>query len=146
LLLKHLGPEPLDDTFSGEYLWKMSRKRRVAIKNFIMNSRIIVGVGNIYANEALFMSGIRPTRQAGKISSTDYERLVMNIRRVLEDAIRQGGTTLKDFRNEEGKPGYFAQELRVYGRAGEACSCCGETIKSKVIGQRSSFYCSKCQK
>ncbi|KHF24733.1 bifunctional DNA-formamidopyrimidine glycosylase/DNA-(apurinic or apyrimidinic site) lyase [Solemya velum gill symbiont] len=145
-LLKYLGPEPLDDAFTGEYLWKMSRKRRVAIKNFIMNSHIVVGVGNIYANEALFMCGIRPTRQAGIISRADYERLATNIRRVLEEAIRQGGTTLKDFRNEEGKPGYFAQELQVYGRAGEACSCCGETIRSKVIGQRSSFYCSKCQK
>jgi formamidopyrimidine-DNA glycosylase len=145
-LLKDLGPEPLDAVFSAEYLWNVSRKRRVAIKNFIMNSHIVVGVGNIYANEALFMSGIRPTRQAGKISRDDFERLVINIRKVLKDAIRQGGTTLKDFRNEEGKPGYFAQELRVYGRAGEACSYCGERIKSKVIGQRSSFYCSKCQK
>lgn len=145
-LLAHLGPEPLSNDFDGDYLWQRSRKRKVAVKNFIMNSSIVVGVGNIYASESLFMAGIRPTRQSGKISKADYRKLAIAIKKVLHQSILQGGTTLRDFQNEDGKPGYFSQELKVYGREGESCSQCGGMIQSRAIGQRSSFYCRRCQK
>lgn len=145
-LLASLGPEPLSDNFNADYLFKASRNRKVAIKNLIMNSHIVVGVGNIYASEALFLSGIHPSRAACRISRARYEKLVKAIKEVLESAISQGGTTLRDFVREEGQPGYFAQELNVYGKQGEACPACGEAIVSKVIGQRSSFYCKRCQK
>lgn len=145
-LLAHLGPEPLTAAFNGRYLWEQSRGRRVAIKNLIMNSSIVVGVGNIYASEALFLAGIRPSRQAQRISQKECDLLAEKIQWVLKRSIRQGGTTLRDFVNEEGLPGYFAQQLMVYGRKDEACKVCGNTIKLSVIGQRSSFYCSRCQK
>ncbi len=144
-LIQSLGPEPLSDKFSTDYLYNKSRNRNVAIKNLIMNSHIVVGVGNIYASESLFMAGIHPKRKAGKISRKRYERLVNAIKTVLEKSIQQGGTTLKDFSNEDGKPGYFAQQLQVYGRKGEACYRCDAPIQQISIGQRSTFYCPHCQ-
>ena len=144
-LLSKLGPEPLSNNFSADYLHSRSRKRRVAIKNFIMNGHVVVGVGNIYASEALFMAGIHPQRAAGKISADRYTSLVDSIRDVLSRAIRQGGTTLRDFVNSDGAPGYFAQELLVYDRAGSDCFQCGAAIRQKTIGQRSSYYCPSCQ-
>jgi formamidopyrimidine-DNA glycosylase len=145
-LLRHLGPEPLSAEFTAEYLSELSRGRRVAVKNFIMNGHIVVGVGNIYASEALFMAGIHPQRAAGRISRQRYQGLVTAIRDVLQRAIQQGGTTLRDFVNSDGDPGYFAQELLVYDRAGHDCFQCGAAIRKKVIGQRSSYYCSACQR
>ena len=144
-LLRHLGPEPLQDGFSGAYLYQKSRGRRGAVKNFVMDGKIVVGVGNIYASESLFMAGIHPARAAGRISAVRYDALVGAIRDVLKRAIEQGGTTLRDFVGWDGKPGYFAQELLVYGREGSPCFQCGEPIRKTVIGQRSSFYCSSCQ-
>jgi len=145
-LLRELGPEPLSADFTADYLYRCSRDRQVAVKNFIMNGHIVVGVGNIYASEALFMAGIHPQRAAGRISRQRYESLVGAIRDVLERAIRRGGTTLRDFVNSDGAPGYFAQELLVYDRAGSDCFQCGATIAQKVIGQRSSYYCPVCQR
>ena len=145
-LLKDLGPEPLGQDFSGQYLYEQSRNRTVAIKNFIMNSRIVVGVGNIYASEALFMSGIHPSRPANRVSKERYDQLVRAIRRILKQAIRNGGTTLRDFVREDGSPGYFKQKLKVYHREDEQCIICGASIRKKVIGQRASFYCPQCQK
>jgi len=144
-LLRKLGPEPLSGEFTADYLYRRSRERRVAIKNFIMNGHVVVGVGNIYASEALFMAGIHPQRAAGRISAQRYEGLVDAIRDVLSRAIKQGGTTLRDFVNSDGSPGYFAQELLVYDRAGSDCFQCGAAIRQKVIGQRSSYYCPSCQ-
>jgi formamidopyrimidine-DNA glycosylase len=144
-LLRDLGPEPLSAEFTAAHLHSRARGRRVAIKNFIMNGHIVVGVGNIYASEALFMAGIHPQRAAGRVSMHRYEALADAIRDVLERAIKQGGTTLRDFVNSEGAPGYFAQELLVYDRAGNDCFQCGATIWQKVIGQRSSYYCPVCQ-
>ncbi|MEJ2316511.1 MAG: bifunctional DNA-formamidopyrimidine glycosylase/DNA-(apurinic or apyrimidinic site) lyase [Gammaproteobacteria bacterium] len=145
-LLASLGPEPLSENFDGDYLYQVSRKRKVAIKNLIMNSRIVVGVGNIYASEALFLAGIHPALAAGRLSRARSEKLVAAIKDVLGKAIKEGGTTLRDFIREEGQPGYFAQQLNVYGKTGEACPVCGKSIVSRVIGQRSSFYCTQCQK
>jgi len=145
-LLCKLGPEPLSPEFTADHLYKCSRDRRVAVKNFIMNGHIVVGVGNIYASEALFMAGIHPQRAAGRVSRQRYEGLQSAICDVLGRAIRQGGTTLRDFVNSEGAPGYFAQELLVYDRAGKDCFQCGTAIRQKVIGQRSSYYCPACQR
>lgn len=145
-LLAHLGPEPLADAFDGDYLFHRSRKRKLAIKNFIMDNQVVVGVGNIYASEALYLSSIRPGRAAGRVTRTEYQHLAANIRSVLSDAIEVGGTTLRDFVNSSGEPGYFQQSLNVYGRRGEACRVCGQTIRQRNIGQRSSFYCPVCQK
>ena len=145
-LLSHLGPEPLSRDFSGDYLWKKSRGRKGAVKNFIMDGKVVVGVGNIYASEALFMAGIHPSRPAGRISAARYQALAGAIVDVLRRAIRQGGTTLRDFRNTQGQPGYFAQELLVYEREGLPCFQCRAPIRRKVIGQRSSYYCPSCQR
>jgi len=145
-LLRGLGPEPLSADFTADYLYRTSRGRKLAVKNFIMNGHIVVGVGNIYASEALFMAGIHPQRAAGRVSRQRYESLVGAIRDVLEHAIRRGGTTLRDFVNSDGAPGYFAQELLVYDRAGNDCLQCGAKIAQKVIGQRSSYYCPVCQR
>ena len=145
-LLAQLGPEPLDGDFDGGYLHRRSRKRVQAVKTFIMDSRVVVGVGNIYANEALFGAGIRPARAAGRVSTAGYAELAQAIRDVLQRAIRQGGTTLRDFVSGVGEPGYFSQELKVYERAGESCTRCGGLIRSKRLGQRSAFYCPRCQK
>ncbi|HIQ14580.1 MAG TPA: bifunctional DNA-formamidopyrimidine glycosylase/DNA-(apurinic or apyrimidinic site) lyase [Leucothrix sp.] len=144
-LLRSLGPEPLEKDFNPDYLYQQSRGRSVSIKQFIMNAHIIVGVGNIYACESLFKAGISPKRLAGKTSSTRYQKLVLMIKDVLAQAIEQGGTTLRDFVQVEGNPGYFQQELFVYGRAGQPCRICGSLIKQIKQGQRSTFYCSKCQ-
>lgn len=145
-LINHLGPEPLNEDFHSDYLYAISRKRTKAIKTFIMDSCIVVGVGNIYASEALFHAGIKPTQQAGKVSKAKYERLVIEIKNVLSLAIKKGGTTLRDFINGEGKPGYFKNELQVYDRAGDPCNCCKTPIKIIRQGQRSTFYCTKCQR
>jgi formamidopyrimidine-DNA glycosylase len=145
-LLCELGPEPLSDDFDGEYLWQRARNIRSAVKNFIMNGKVVVGVGNIYASEALFMAGIHPNRAAGRISLSRYQALAAAIKEVLQHAIRRGGTTLRDFLNSSGEPGYFAQELLVYNREGKACMQCQTSIRRKVIGQRSSYYCTRCQR
>ncbi|NEX18784.1 bifunctional DNA-formamidopyrimidine glycosylase/DNA-(apurinic or apyrimidinic site) lyase [Thiorhodococcus mannitoliphagus] len=144
-LLSRLGPEPLGDQFDGDYLYAASRGRRIAVKSFIMDASVVVGVGNIYANESLFLAGIHPTRRCGRVGIDRYRRLAEVIRAVLTESISQGGTTLRDFVQEDGQPGYFAQSLRVYGREGEACKRCGEPIRLRRIGQRSSFYCARCQ-
>jgi formamidopyrimidine-DNA glycosylase len=145
-LLRALGPEPLQDGFDGDYLWRLSRGRRAPAKSFVMDGRVVVGVGNIYASEALFMAGIHPARAAGRVSRLRYQGLAGAIRDVLARAIREGGTTLRDFVEPGGAPGYFAQNLLVYGRAGQACFQCGGLIRQRVIGQRSSFYCVGCQR
>jgi formamidopyrimidine-DNA glycosylase len=145
-LLASLGPEPLAGSFDGSHLYRLSRGRSLAVKNFVMDGKIVVGVGNIYASEALYMAGIHPARAAGRISPGRYEGLAESIKDVLTRAIRQGGTTLRDFADSDGSPGYFGQELLVYGRAGMPCFQCGKEISQKVIGQRSSFYCSNCQR
>jgi formamidopyrimidine-DNA glycosylase len=144
-LLHHLGPEPLGPDFDGELLFQKSRKRKVAVKNFLMDGKTVVGIGNIYAAEALFAAQIRPTRAAGRVSRAEYQRLAEHARRILADSIAQGGTTLKDFVGGDGNPGYFAQDLAVYGREGEPCRLCKAILKGKVIGQRASCYCPKCQ-
>jgi len=145
-LLAHLGVEPLADEFDGHHLYRAAQGRKVAVKNLIMNNRIVVGVGNIYASEALFRACIHPHRPAGRISLKRYSRLAQMIQATLDEAIRAGGTTLRDFVDGAGNPGYFVQNLQVYGRAGQPCVTCATMIKRKVIGQRSSFYCSHCQK
>lgn len=145
-LLKGLGPEPLDDAFNGEYLWQRSRGRKLAIKAFIMDSKIVTGVGNIYANEALYLAGIHPRRAAGRLSRERYAGLADAIKQVLRAAIRQGGTTLRDFTASDGKPGYFRQQLHVYERETLPCHHCGKALLHRVIGQRSSYYCSHCQR
>jgi formamidopyrimidine-DNA glycosylase len=145
-LLAHLGPEPLGEAFTGNHLYQESRQRQRAVKSFIMDGRIVVGVGNIYANESLFLAGIAPSRAAGRISKQRYERLAQAIREVLGASIRQGGTTLRDFVNASGQPGYFAQTLRVYGRDGQPCRLCGETIRLTRTGQRATFWCPHCQR
>lgn len=144
-LLKNLGPEPLSEEFNDGYLYAVSRKRKVAIKQFIMDSHIVVGVGNIYANEALFMAGIRPSVAAGRISKPRCGKLAEAIKTVLSKAIQQGGTTLRDFTASDGNPGYFQQQLNVYGRGGEPCTQCGTVIKSVQQGQRATYYCPHCQ-
>lgn len=144
-LIRHLGPEPLSEAFDGSWLKTQSRGRRSAVKTFIMNGQVVVGVGNIYANEALYRSGIRPTRAAGRISASRYETLAGEIKAVLEDAIRAGGTTLRDFVNGDGKPGYFRQSLDVYERGGEACRQCSGPISRVVLGQRATYFCPRCQ-
>ena len=140
-----LGPEPLSDAFDGEWLYKMSRSKTVAVKNFIMTNSTVVGVGNIYANEALFKSGIDPRRSAGRVSRVRYIDLAASIKEVLASAIEQGGTTLRDFLGADGKPGYFSIKLKVYGKAGQPCPNCGTPIRSVNVGQRNSFYCPSCQ-
>lgn len=145
-LLARLGPEPLSNAFTADHLYQQSRGRKVAVKNFIMNGHVVVGVGNIYASEALFMAGIHPSRAAGRVSLIRYQGLVEAIRDVLSRAIERGGTTLRDFVNSDGAPGYFAQELLVYDRAKSDCFQCGKPIQQKVIGQRSSYFCRVCQR
>ena len=144
-LLASLGPEPLDSNFCGAWLHRQSRNRTAPIKAFIMNSRVVVGVGNIYANEALFLAGIHPKRAAGRLSEQRCRILADSIRRILSEAIEHGGTTLRDFVNETGRPGYFQQMLRVYGRKGEPCHRCQRGIRLIRLGQRSTFYCPRCQ-
>lgn len=145
-LLADLGPEPLRDEFNGEYLFRKSRKRSQSVKTFIMDSHIVVGIGNIYANEALFAAGIRPNRKAGRITRDQYVKLVAAIKEVLQKALVMGGTTLRDFVNGEGKPGYFRHKLQVYDRANEPCFICNTLLKVQRIGQRSTFFCRQCQR
>jgi len=145
-LLKNLGPEPLSETFGGEYLHGLSGQRKVPVKSFIMDGHVVVGVGNIYANEALFRAGIHPKRAAGRISLSRYQRLAKEIKETLAEAIASGGTTLKDFVGGDGKPGYFKQSLQVYGRGGLPCVICGEKLKEIRLGQRSTVFCSRCQR
>ena len=145
-LLCKLGPEPLSNDFTSDYLFALSRKRKAPIKSFIMDSHVVVGVGNIYANEALFRAGIRPTAEAGRISALRYARLVPIIKEILDEAIQVGGTTLRDFLGSDGAPGYFRQSLAVYGRKGMPCQVCGSVLKEIRLGQRSTVYCGKCQR
>ncbi|WP_305041932.1 bifunctional DNA-formamidopyrimidine glycosylase/DNA-(apurinic or apyrimidinic site) lyase [Geoalkalibacter sp.] len=145
-LLAGLGPEPLDESFTGAYLYEKAQGRRLAVKSLIMDSRIVVGVGNIYASEALFRARIRPDRAAGSLGRRDCDRLVESIKIVLGEAIAAGGTTLRDFVDGQGRPGYFRMQLQVYGRGGEACPVCARPLDSARIGQRSSFFCRRCQK
>ena len=144
-LLSHLGPEPLSSTFTGKYLWQRAQKRKVPVKTFLMDSKIVVGVGNIYAAEALFSSRINPTKMAGEISLPEYNALAKSVKTILKAAIKQGGTTLKDFVNSDGKKGYFSVKLKVYGRGGLPCVTCMTTLTEIRLGQRSSVYCPKCQ-
>lgn len=144
-ILAHLGPEPLGTKFTPAYLFAVTRGRTAAIKPFFMDQRIVVGVGNIYAAEALHRAGIRPGRHAGKVTRAECARLVTEVRRVLRMAIRAGGTTISDYRDADGSEGKFDVRLRVYGRAGELCNTCGGKIRQRVLGGRSSFYCPTCQ-
>jgi formamidopyrimidine-DNA glycosylase len=145
-LLAGLGPEPLEGAFDGDYLWTRSRGRAAAVKVFLMDQKIVVGVGNIYAAEALFAAQIHPHRAAGSVSRARYARLAEEVKRILNYAITRGGTTLRDFISPDGAPGYFEQELFVYGRAGEPCKVCATKIRAITLGQRSTFYCPRCQR
>jgi len=145
-LLKNLGPEPLSEAFNVDYIYPRSRRRKQAVKTFIMDSKIVVGVGNIYANEALFLAGIRPSRAVGTLSHAKFVLLVEHIKAVLCKAIKQGGTSLRNFVGSDGKPGYFKQQLLVYGRAGEACVTCQKALKEVRLAQRSTVYCTACQR
>ncbi|MFW9267254.1 bifunctional DNA-formamidopyrimidine glycosylase/DNA-(apurinic or apyrimidinic site) lyase [Pseudomonas sp. D2-30] len=144
-LLIRLGPEPLTDLFDGERLFQLSRGRSMAVKPFIMDNAIVVGVGNIYATEALFAAGIDPRREAGGISRARYLKLAIEIKRILAHAIERGGTTLRDFIGGDGQPGYFQQELFVYGRGGQTCKMCGTGLREIRLGQRASVWCPRCQ-
>lgn len=145
-LLRDIGPEPLGDEFDADHLWHTSRGRRVAIKQHLMNGRIVAGLGNIYVNEALFRAGISPMRAAGRIARVRFEPLVDAIRAVLTEALGHGGTTLRDFVGSDGRPGYFKVSLKVYDRAGLPCPACGEAIRLKVLGLRATYYCAACQR
>ncbi|AOY89616.1 DNA-formamidopyrimidine glycosylase [Marinobacter salinus] len=145
-LIASLGPEPLSADFNGPMLFRLSRSKQSPVKSFIMDNHIVVGVGNIYANEALFKAGIHPKRKAGRISLDRYHRLAEAIAETLSAAILMGGTTLRDFVNSDGKPGYFAQSLLVYGRAGEPCKECGTALKEIRMNNRSTVYCPRCQR
>lgn len=144
-LLAALAPEPFDPAFNGDYLFRITRRRRVAIKQLLMNSRLVVGVGNIYASEALYRAGIRPGRAASRLTRAEAGRLVRAVRTVLERAIRAGGTTLRDYVGADGEPGYFRQRLNVYERADQPCRRCRTPIRAISQGQRSSYYCPSCQ-
>ena len=145
-LLAKLGPEPFARAFDADYLYRITRRRRLAIKQLLMNSQLVVGVGNIYASEALFRARIRPQRQARTLTRAEAARLVRGIRAVLRQAIRAGGTTLRDYLGADGAPGYFRQRLYVYERAGQACRRCRTPVRAIPQGQRSTYYCPSCQK
>jgi formamidopyrimidine-DNA glycosylase len=150
-LLAGLGPEPLSDVpegvaFSGDYLFELSRGRKAAVKSFLMDQRVVVGVGNIYAAEALFAAGISPLRAAGRVSRERYVALAAAVRTILAYAIERGGTTLRDFISPDGEPGYFELELSAYGRGGEPCPRCGRPLKQAAIGQRATVWCGRCQR
>ena len=144
-LLHHLGPEPLTDAFSGNYLHAAAKGKKQSVKQFIMDQKTVVGVGNIYASEALFCAGIRPDRAAGRIGLERYRNLTRAIKDILYKSITAGGTTISDFSQADGKPGYFKQQLQVYGRSGEPCVICNHPLHSQRLGQRSTFYCPNCQ-
>lgn len=145
-LLVKLGPEPLSTEFDVNYLMRRAQGRSAPVKHFLMDQHIVVGVGNIYAAEALFRAGIHPAKAAGRISKARWERLVVTIKAVLGEAIERGGTTLRDFLRPDGEPGYFEQELFVYGRAGAACKQCGSLLRAADWGQRATVYCPRCQR
>lgn len=145
-LLAKLGPEPLGEEFDGDYLFARSRGLRSSVKSFLMDQAVVVGVGNIYAAESLFMAGIAPARAAGRVSRARYAALAEAARQILAHAISRGGTTLRDFLGPDGAPGYFEQELLVYGRAGEPCRRCGGALKSAALGQRATVWCPHCQR
>jgi formamidopyrimidine-DNA glycosylase len=145
-LLAKLAPEPLSEAFDADYLFRATRKRQVAIKQFIMNSQVVVGVGNIYASEALFRAGISPRRAARRLTRAQAAALTKAIKEVLAEAIHIGGTSLRDYVNADGIPGYFRQKLFVYERAGEACRVCETPVKQFVQGQRSTYWCATCQR
>lgn len=145
-LLRDLGPEPLAEAFDGDYLYARSRGRRAPVKAFLMDQRIVVGVGNIYAAEALHAAGISPLRAAGRVSRERYRVLADAVRRILDHAIRRGGTTLRDFLAPDGAPGYFEQELSAYGRGGAPCPRCGRPLRQAAIGQRTTVWCGACQR
>jgi formamidopyrimidine-DNA glycosylase len=145
-LLRHLAPEPLEADFDGAYLWKITRRRSVAIKQLIMNSRLVVGVGNIYASEALFRARIRPRRQASSLKLQECARLARAIKATLSLALKVGGTTLRDYVGADGNPGYFRQKLYVYERAGKPCRVCHNPVRQFTQGQRSTYWCAHCQK
>lgn len=144
-LLIDLGPEPLAEEFTGDYLYQRSRNKKLPIKSFIMNNKIVVGVGNIYATESLFLSGIHPLTPAYKITENVAHSLALQIKQILKAAIEVGGTTLRDFYTSEGKPGYFSQSLKVYGRKNQQCIQCNQLIESVVIAGRHSTFCPQCQ-
>ena len=144
-LLRDLGPEPLDRAFDAKYLWQATRHRRAAIKLALMDNRLVVGVGNIYANESLFRAGIRPGMAAGRLSQPRAARLVLEVRNTLTDAIAKGGSTLRDYVDAQGDPGYFQLDYFVYGREGAQCRVCGSIVKSTRHGQRATYYCPWCQ-
>jgi formamidopyrimidine-DNA glycosylase len=145
-LLRGLGPEPLSDAFDGDYLFARSRGRQAPVKSFLMDQAVVVGVGNIYAAEALFAAGISPLRAAGRVSRERYRVLADEVRRILAHAIARGGTTLRDFLAPDGAPGYFEQELSASGRGGEPCPRCGRALKQATIGQRTTVWCGHCQR
>ena len=145
-LLRGLGPEPLSDAFDGDYLFARSRGRSAPVKAFLMDQRIVVGVGNIYVAEALFAAGVSPLRAAGRVSRERYRALAAAIRDVLGHAIARGGTTLRDFISPDGAPGYFEQELSAYGRGGEPCPRCGRPLRQAAIAQRATVWCGRCQR
>jgi formamidopyrimidine-DNA glycosylase len=145
-LLRDLGPEPLSEAFDGDYLFERSRGRTAPVKTFLMDQKVVVGVGNIYAAEALFAAGISPLRAAGRVSRERYRALAADERRILARAIARGGTTLRDFIAPDGAPGYFEQELSAYGRGGAPCPRCGRPLKQAMIGQRASVWCGHCQR
>ncbi|WP_028864633.1 bifunctional DNA-formamidopyrimidine glycosylase/DNA-(apurinic or apyrimidinic site) lyase [Psychromonas aquimarina] len=145
-LLNKLGPEPLCEDFNGKYLHQTAQKRKLPVKQFIMDQKVVTGVGNIYATEALFTSGINPNRAADNISQKRYQLLADTIKEILQQAIQQGGTTLKDFVGSDGKPGYFQQTLHIYGKAGQNCPQCQTPLKAVKLAARNSVYCPKCQR
>ncbi|MFK7851930.1 MAG: bifunctional DNA-formamidopyrimidine glycosylase/DNA-(apurinic or apyrimidinic site) lyase [Akkermansiaceae bacterium] len=145
-LLKKLGPEPLEETFDSTYLHEALKGKSTAIKTAVMNAEIVVGVGNIYASESLFRSGIHPRLAASKLSKPRTKKLTVAIKQVLNESIQEGGTTLRDFVNSDGEPGYFKQRLFVYGRKGEPCRTCATPISHCVLGQRATYWCKTCQK
>ena len=145
-LLAGLGPEPLSEAFDGNYLFERSRGRKAPVKAFLMDQSVVVGVGNIYAAEALFTAGISPLRPAGKVSRERYAALAEAVKAILAHAIARGGTTLRDFISPDGAPGYFEQELLAYGRGGQPCPRCGRALKQASIGQRATVWCGHCQK
>ena len=145
-LLRGLGVEPLSEQFTGDYLFAKSRGRRAAVKNFLMDARVVAGIGNIYANEALFKAGVRPRLAAGRLSRTRYRKVAAETRETLTAAIDHGGTTLRDFVGSDGRPGYFSNELFVYGRQEMPCRRCGSPLKGLRVGQRSTVYCPSCQR
>lgn len=145
-LLNHLGPEPLSTEFTGQHLFELAGKRKIPVKQFIMDQKVVTGVGNIYATEALFIAGINPRRAAGNISLKRYLLLTTAIKDILQAAIKQGGTTLRDFVGGDGKPGYFQQTLLIYGKTGHKCPKCETALKSIKLASRNSVYCPKCQR